>query len=316
MQYSIAALAAFAAVALANPMPQGVTAAITPTGSAPASCTGTVDGSFEITVVKPSVAKRDVQKVCSHTKLSGRIALIRFQRADCGGEGTLVLNLNNGVLLDSKGRTGYIADNFQFQFDKPAQTGAIFTAGFSVCGNSSIALGDTTVFYQCLSGNFYNLYNTNWAPQCTPVALDVIPCGGTTIPSGVTSAPSLASTPVVTASSDGQPEPTTAVTQITDGQPQGPSAIPISQLSDGQPQMPTALVSQLGDGQPQATSAAPVATSSAAAVSQIGDGQPQAGNATSIAVSTPTIAPFQGGANTIVASFGAIAVGLAALAML
>ena len=82
--------------------------------------------------------------------------------------------------------------------------------------------------------------------------------------------------------------------------------------------MPTALVSQLTDGQPQATTAAPVATSSAAAVSQITDGQPQAGNATSIATATPTIQPFTGGASmpTVVAQFGAIAAGLAAVAML
>jgi hypothetical protein len=82
--------------------------------------------------------------------------------------------LANGILKDSHGRTGYIASNYQFQFDNPPQAGAIYTAGFSVCGNGSLALGGSAVFYQCLSGSFYNLYNENWAPQCSPVTINVL----------------------------------------------------------------------------------------------------------------------------------------------
>lgn len=97
----------------------------------------------------------------------------------CQTNGTLALTLNNGVLKDSHGRTGYIASNFQFQFDEPPQAGAIITAGFSVCANGSLALGGSNVFYQCLSGNFFNLYDRNWAPQCSPVtinSLNLISC--------------------------------------------------------------------------------------------------------------------------------------------
>ena len=90
----------------------------------------------------------------------------------CKSSGTLEITLNGGVLLDAKGRTGYIASNYQFQFDKPPQAGAIYTSGFSVCGNGSLALGGSNVFYQCRSGDFYNLYNTNWAPQCSPVTIE------------------------------------------------------------------------------------------------------------------------------------------------
>ena len=57
------AVAALAAVALANPMPQAVTSAVSPTGAAPAGCTGSVPGSYEITVVKPGIAARDLEKV-------------------------------------------------------------------------------------------------------------------------------------------------------------------------------------------------------------------------------------------------------------
>ena len=94
----------------------------------------------------------------------------------CRSQSALTLSLNNGVLLDNQGRTGYIASNYQFQFDKPAQAGAIFTSGFSVCpGNSTIALGGITTFYQCLSGDFYNIYDRNFgAGQCIPIQLQAI----------------------------------------------------------------------------------------------------------------------------------------------
>jgi hypothetical protein len=104
--------------------------------------------------------------------------LISKQRQACGSAGVLTVDLAGGVLKDSQGRTGYIAANYQFQFDAPAQTGAIYTSGFSTCGNGSLALGGSAVFYQCYSGGFYNLYDRSWAAQCNPILLDILPCGG------------------------------------------------------------------------------------------------------------------------------------------
>ncbi|KAL8650530.1 MAG: hypothetical protein Q9210_003765 [Variospora velana] len=92
----------------------------------------------------------------------------------CESEGTLALTLADGVLKDAQGRTGYIADNFQFQFDAPPQAGAIFTSGFSACDNGTLALGGSNVFYQCLSGDFYNLYDREWAPQCSPITINLL----------------------------------------------------------------------------------------------------------------------------------------------
>ena len=110
----------------------------------------------------------------------------------CLTNSTLRLSLNgDGVLVDGKNRTGYIAENLQFQFDGPPQSGAIYTAGWSVCpvdadadagdggqgqgqGQMTLALGGSTTFYQCLSGSFYNLYTENWAAQCSPVQLRVV----------------------------------------------------------------------------------------------------------------------------------------------
>ena len=88
----------------------------------------------------------------------------------CANNSTLSVTLKNGVLLDSQGRTGYIASNYQFQFDAPAQAGAIYTSGFSVCSNGSLALGGSALWWQCLSGDFYNLYDRWWAAQVCPLS--------------------------------------------------------------------------------------------------------------------------------------------------
>jgi len=323
MQYSTIALLSGAAFVAA----QGVTEKISPTAAAPASCTGTVNGDFEITIYEAQDApsKRDLTK---------------RQSDRCSGEGALVITLKDGVLLDNKDRTGYIADNYQFQFDGPAQTGAIYTAGWSICPQDLLALGANTTFYRCLSGSFYNLYNVNWAPQCEPISIGAIPCDGTPLvaDSGAT-APS--SAPEVSASPDGQPiasstasAPSAAVSQISDGQIQGPSVVPmpapslmVSQITDGQIQLPTGVppsapapVSQISDGQIQAPSA-PAATAPSAVVTQIGDGQiqaptaaPSAPPAANSTVISPPIAT--GAASTIGASMAAIAVGLVAAAFL
>lgn len=109
----------------------------------------------------------------------------------CITTSTLRLTLSNGTLLDARNRTGYIASNYQFQFDGPPQSGALFTAGWSVCDasldgsgsgsgtssgtSSTLALGGNTTFWQCLSGGFYNLYTEDWATQCSPV------CGSSSV---------------------------------------------------------------------------------------------------------------------------------------
>lgn len=252
MRYSIASTLALAAAVTAAP--QGVTSAISPMSTAPAGCKSSYPGTFQIQVVNAtSASKRDIQK-----------------RAD------LEITLQNGILKDDKGRTGYIAANHQFQFDGPPQTGAIYTAGWSVCANNSLAIGDDAVFYQCLSGDFYNLYDEAQAAQCSKVYIDVIG-GGASVSAGSP-----------TQSADGQPGVSSAAssyagqpTQISDGQVQAPSAAataaPVSQISDGQIQASTsaAPVSQISDGQIQASTAA-AAAPTGAPVSQISDGQIQA----------------------------------------
>jgi len=254
--------------------PQGVTSMIAPSATAPAGCSPTYPGTFEITVVNVTTSKRR--------------SLAERQAA-----GVLTLSLSGGKLMDQAGRTGYIASNFQFQFDNPPQTGAIFTSGFSVCGNESLALGGSAVFYQCNSGGFFNLYDRSWAAQCSPVYLVAMggasPVSESSDGQGIATA---AATAPISIKSEGQPIGTTVlasapVSQISDGQPQGQTPVPVTQISDGQPQGPTGVpVTQISDGQLQATTAAPAvsqisdgqlqATTAAPAVSQISDGQLQA----------------------------------------
>lgn len=93
----------------------------------------------------------------------------------CKNDGTLSLTLNDGVLTDGKGRIGSIVSNRQFQFDgPPPQAGAIYAAGWSITKDGNLALGEQDIFYQCLSGTFYNLYDQKVAEQCSSVYLQVV----------------------------------------------------------------------------------------------------------------------------------------------
>ncbi|GKU08031.1 covalently-linked cell wall protein [Fusarium langsethiae] len=237
------ALAFLVLAATAFAVPQAVTEDISPKDGPPKGCTTSYSGQFEVTIFKTSNKKRDLG-----------------EKRSCNGEGVLVLNLNDGVLKDAQGRTGYISESYQFQFDKPAQSGAIYTSGFSVCSNGTLALGPSAIFWQCKSGDFYNLYDRDWAEQCEPVEFGVMPCGKG---SSSKSAPkkrivgsSVVATTVVTVVSDGTTKevPTTIAVpmcQIGDGQVQVRTtpcddmelpiitAPPVSQVSDGKLQVPT-----------------------------------------------------------------------------
>lgn len=263
------ALLGLAATTLARP--QGVSQSIAPQEETPEQCQSSAPGEFAITIVNVTQsAKRDLGK----------------RQLD----GTLMLTLQDGTLKDQAGRTGYIAANRQFQFDSPPQTGAIYTAGWSLCSNGSLAIGGSAIFYQCLSGDFYNLYDQSQGGQCAAAYMESLGGSGAQATQASDGQPAASTGATsVTQLSDGQPQATSvAVTQISDGQPQASTAAPVSQISDGQPQASTgaAPVSQISDGQPQAsTGAAPVsqisdgqpqATTGAAPVTQISDGQPQA----------------------------------------
>ncbi|KAK1828068.1 putative covalently-linked cell wall protein [Podospora conica] len=195
---------------------QGVTDSISPSTPAPPGCKPSFDGKFEL-----HIQELNDTKVVQPT-LQGRSSRV------CTTGLALVSEITDGVMTDAHNRIAYIADNFQLQFDGPPQAGAIYTSGFSVCGNGTIALGGSTVFYQCKSGDFYNLYDRWFAEQCSPVQLYVLPCGGeVTDPQNVVGS-AVVSTTVVMPLSDGQPQVITTTTLI-----------PMCQIGDGQVQVRT-----------------------------------------------------------------------------
>ncbi|CAD0084283.1 unnamed protein product [Aureobasidium vineae] len=287
---SFAIAAAFAGAAVA--MPQGVTQSISPKTGPPSGCSENFDGEFSISIANVTTnAKRDLET-----------------RQDK----VLTITLKNGTLTDDEGRTGYIAANNQFQFDKPAQTGAIYTSGFSVCGNGTLAIGDSAIFYQCLSGDFYNLYDQSTGAQCSPIYINVLKSGavassGAATQIGDGQLQAATSTQAVSQISDGQIQASTGavpVTQISDGQIQASTGVPVTQISDGQIQAPTstaAPVTQISDGQIQAP------TSTAAPVTQISDGQIQAPTGGSTRASNGTVVAGAATASSVIAYTGAAA---------
>ncbi|TKA32800.1 hypothetical protein B0A50_01025 [Salinomyces thailandicus] len=259
MRYSFAPLA-LAALVAASPMPQASSAAS-------ADCSPNYDGEFMIQVINVTTTmKRGLEK--------------RQQ------DNPLQVTLEDGVLVDDEGRTGYIASNGQFQFNDPVQQNAIATSGFSVCSNGSLAINGDAIFYECLSGDFYNLYSENDAGQCTEVYIEVIGSEG--------NAASDSDVPVCELA-DGQPQVTACVSQISDGQIQASTAAaaPVTQISDGQVQAQTstalAPVTQISDGQIQA----PTSTAVVAPVTQISDGQIQAPTSTAVVAPVTQISDGQ-----------------------
>ncbi|ODV87449.1 hypothetical protein CANARDRAFT_26844 [[Candida] arabinofermentans NRRL YB-2248] len=90
----------------------------------------------------------------------------------CGVDGNLAVTLTDGILYDASGRVGSIVSNYQFQFDgPPPQSGYIYAAGWSIDEDGYLALGDSTEFFECLSGDFYNLYYDSVGDQCSPVEI-------------------------------------------------------------------------------------------------------------------------------------------------
>ncbi|KAF2190149.1 hypothetical protein K469DRAFT_723016 [Zopfia rhizophila CBS 207.26] len=137
---------------------QAVPEGIAPDEPSPPGCQKTYDGNFTIgTMLVP---------------------FKKFRRAEAlkqTSEGLLIVTLEDGILHDSLARTGAIVANYQFQFDGPPQAGSIYTGGFSVCKNNSLALGGSTVFWRCQSGEFYNIYDRNIAVQCEPANIVINP---------------------------------------------------------------------------------------------------------------------------------------------
>ncbi|KAL8657443.1 MAG: hypothetical protein Q9226_001915 [Calogaya cf. arnoldii] len=168
MKYLVALAALTAAVSAQNPP----------------GCQSDFDGTF---VIKPVLVNAEEAQVGNEAKMFKRQQTVR---TICGS--TPIVTLEGGILKDQAGRTGNIVANTQFQFDSPLQENALFTSGFSVCENNTLAYPGSAIFYQCLSGNpndpenrdalFNNLYTQPQGPtggeadQCDQIYIEVLGC--------------------------------------------------------------------------------------------------------------------------------------------
>ncbi|KAL8649943.1 MAG: hypothetical protein Q9210_004106 [Variospora velana] len=175
----------------------------------------------------------------------------------CSNDATAVISLSDGVLTDDAGRTGAIVAQGQLQFDELVQEDSRYVDGFSICGNGSLAIAGSTIFYQCLSGNFFNLYQTSQGAQCNEVYINAIPCSS----DGAVSGSSSASTPATATSSVAAASTTTAPAA-----PATPtiSAAPFPVPSNGTAPSPTA------SGAPGSTAPVPFVPGSGASAIIIG----------------------------------------------
>lgn len=232
-----------------------------------------------------------------------------------------MLSIRDGTLTDQDGRQGYIASNHQLQFDPMVpQAGALYTTGFSICSNGTLALA-TAVWYECLVGDFYNLYTQPTGGVCFPAYLGVIasPASTSTAAHSITTTSTAASSTTLAGGqlASGQISATTPAPYATFTSVISTSISAVSQIIDGQIQAPTAasvmiqtiaVVSQIADGQIQAPTSASRAYYTIPPVSQITGSQ-------GLAPTNETITPFDPNAAPAIAVSSAKLLAIVASAM-
>ncbi|CDO92319.1 unnamed protein product [Kluyveromyces dobzhanskii CBS 2104] len=142
------------------------------------------DGQIQATTktTAPGVSQIGDGQIQATTKTTNSAAATEISSIDdllsaesCKNAGTLQMTLKDAVLTDGSGRLGAIVANRQFQFDgPPPQAGTIYAKGWALTPEGNLAIGDNDIFYQCLSGDFYNLYDESIGAQCSPVYLQAI----------------------------------------------------------------------------------------------------------------------------------------------
>jgi hypothetical protein len=99
----------------------------------------------------------------------------------CDANGVVLHFDGGGLLRDQLNRIGYIADNFQFQFDLPVQAGGYGEQDFGEykdpnTGDVYLTWRGNADFYKCQSGNFDNLYSQSIAGQCRMTRIMLFHC--------------------------------------------------------------------------------------------------------------------------------------------
>ncbi|KAG7809526.1 hypothetical protein KL921_003523 [Ogataea angusta] len=144
--------------------------ATTSTKASSATTSGVISQISDGQIQASSTASSKTSSASSSTATGDYITSV-----SCKKEGALAMTLKDGILYDSDGRIGSIVANRQFQFDgPPPQAGAIYADGWSISPDGYLAIGNSTIFYQCLSGTFYNLYDQSIGGQCNEVYLKAV----------------------------------------------------------------------------------------------------------------------------------------------
>ncbi|CUM67273.1 uncharacterized protein PRCAT00004966001 [Priceomyces carsonii] len=168
-QSSAAATAASVANQITDGQVQAESAATTTSPTTAAAASQISDGQIQASSVAAAsqVTDGQVQSEASSSSDSD-------YPETCVSSNALTVTLEGGILKDAKGRIGAIVANRQFQFDgPPPQAGSIYAAGWGI-KDGSLAIGDTTTFYKCKSGDFSNLYDQYIGTQCVPVHIKVL----------------------------------------------------------------------------------------------------------------------------------------------
>jgi hypothetical protein len=103
------------------------------------------------------------------------------QSRQCDASGVILRFDSSGLLRDELNRIGYIADNYQFQFDLPVQAGGYGEKDFGEykdpnSGDVYLTWRGKADFYKCQSGNFDNLYSQSIAGQCRMTRIMLFRC--------------------------------------------------------------------------------------------------------------------------------------------
>lgn len=106
MKHTFALLTLAATMVFAEPMPQGVTAALAPPASPPQGCSTSTSGQFSLEVV-------NITGNPGNTGNTGNPIAPGAMPCANSQSNILTLQLSGGTLTDQAGRTGYIASNDQ-----------------------------------------------------------------------------------------------------------------------------------------------------------------------------------------------------------
>lgn len=130
---------------------------------------------------KPVKSKRWNNKGCDDHQCLPTPPVFQTHIRECDVNGVTLHFDSNGLLRDQLNRIGYIADNFQFQFDLPVQSGGYGENEFGEykdpkTGDVFLTWRGSADFYKCRSGIFHNLYSQSIGGQCEVTKIMVFHC--------------------------------------------------------------------------------------------------------------------------------------------